>query len=234
MQGRRVWALAPEDNADLQYLRSSGCQVSRCGSIEGAGRETIRAGMQACDAVLLMGDVAANCRAAWLARDMALPLDLVAFMGPARRGELTALLRVGVDWVMRQGDPPALLASVLRALRLRRLDHAAGAAAEPRHGIGPWTLEDQGWRLQHCDGASLRLTVSERAILICLFEAPGHVASHAMLNQALLQSWRHAYGRRPHDPKPRGIISRLRWRGLRAGMEPPVESLRGYGYVWEV
>ena len=94
MQGRRVWALAPEDNADLQYLRASGCQGSRCGSIENADRDTIRAGMQACDAVLLMGDVAANCRAAWLARDMALPLDLVAFVGPARRGELTALLRV--------------------------------------------------------------------------------------------------------------------------------------------
>jgi|GEM_PF-1758885 len=233
MQGRRVWALAPDDNADLQYLRAEGCQVRRCGSIEGLDRKTVQAGMQACDAVLLMSDAAANCRVAWLARDLGLPLDLVAVMGPVRRGELTALLQVGVDWVMRQGDPPALLAAVLRALRLRRRDRAAGAA-EPQHGIGPWTLEDQGWRLRHRDGASLRLTVSERAILVCLFEAPGHLASHAMLNQALCQGWRHAYGRRPHDPKPRGIISRLRWRGLRAGMEPPVESLRGYGYVWEV
>ncbi len=234
MQGRQVWALAPEDNADLQYLRAEGCRVRRCGSIEDADREAIQACMQPCDAVLLMADAAANCRVARLARDMGLPLDVVAVMGPARRGELTALLRVGVDWVMRQGDPPALLAAVLRALRLRRLDRTGVHATGPAHGIGPWTLEDQGWCLRHRSGTSLRLTVSERAVLVCLFEAPGHIASHAMLNQALLQGWRHAYGRRPHDPKPRGVISRLRWRGLRAGMEPPVESLRGYGYVWEI
>ncbi|MHA3904053.1 hypothetical protein ACTPOE_10990 [Castellaniella sp. WN] len=234
MQGRRIWALAPEDNANLRYLRAEGCRVRRCGSIEDADRETVRAGMLACDAALLMADAAANCRAARLARDMDLPLDLVAVMGPARRGELTALLRVGVDWVMRQGEPPVLLAAVLRALRLRRLDRVVDMAVGPAPGIGPWFLEDQGWSLRHRDGASLRLTVSERAILVCLFEAPGHVASHAMLNRALLQAWRHACGRHPHDPKPRGVISRLRWRGLRAGMEPPVESLRGYGYVWEI
>lgn len=234
MRDRRVWALAPDDNAELQYLRALGCQVRRCGSIEDADRETIRTGLLSSDAVLLMADAASNCRTARLARGMGLPLDMVAVMGPARRGELTALLRVGVDWVMRQDDSPALLAAVLRTLRLRRLDHAADAAGLARHGIGPWTLEDQGWSLRHRDGASLRLTVSERAILVCLFEAPGHVASHAMLNQALLQGWRHAYGRRPHDPKPRGVISRLRGRGLQAGMEPPIESLRGYGYVWEI
>ncbi len=233
MQGRLVWALAPEDNADLQYLRAEGCQVRRCDSLEGFDRQTIGDAMRGCDAALLMSDAASNCRAARLARDMELPLDLVAFMGPARRGELTALLGVGVDWVMRQDDTPAMLAAILRALNLRRSDRAEDAA-DPRHAIGPWTLEDQGWLLRHRDGTSLRLTVSERAILICLFEAPGHLASHAMLNQALLQGWRHARGRQPHDPKPRGIVSRLRWRGRQAGMEPPVESLRGYGYVWEV
>lgn len=234
MQERRVWALSPADNADLRYLRAAGCLVRRCESIEALGREALRADMQSCEAALLMADAAANCRTAHLVRDMNLPLDLVAFTGPARRGEIAALLRVGVDCVMRQGDPPTLLAGVLHALRLRRLDRAGSAPAESAHAIGPWTLEDQGWRLQHCGGASMRLTVSERAVLVCLFEAPGHVASHAMLNQALMAAWRHAYGNRTHDPKPRGIISRLRWRGLQAGMEPPIESLRSYGYVWEI
>lgn len=233
MQGRLVWALAPEDNADLQHLRAEGFRVRRCASLEGFDRQTIEEAMRGCDAALLMSDAASNCRAAWLAREMGLPLDLVAFMGPARRGELTALLQVGVDWVMRQDDTPAVLAAILRALHLRRFDRAGGAA-DTYHAIGPWALEDQGWLLRHRGGASLRLTVSERAILICLFEAPGHLASHAMLNQALLQGWRHARGRPPRDPKPRGIVSRLRCRGQQAGMEPPVESLRGYGYVWEV
>lgn len=234
MQGHHVWALAPDDNVELQYLRTKGCRVRRCDSIDAVDRHTIQRNMLACDAVLLMADAAANCRVARLARDMRLPLDLVAVMGPTRQGELTALLQVGVDWVMRQDDPPALLAAVLRALRLRRHNVAADLVTESEHRIGPWTLEDQGWRLQHHDGSSLRLTVSERSILVCLFESPGHLASHAMLNEALSQGWQHAYGRRPHDPKPRGIISRLRWRGLQAGMEPPVESLRGYGYVWEI
>ncbi len=232
MHDRRVWALAPDDNADLRYLQAAGCRVQRRASIEAVDRDAVRTDVQSCDTVLLMADAAANCRAARWVRDMGLPLDLVAVMGPTRRGELAALMRVGVDWVMRQGDPPALLAAVLRALRLRRLDHAEGQG--PALAIGPWSLEEQGWRLQHRGGASMRLTVSERAILVCLFEAPGHIASHDMLNQALNQAWRHAYGHRPRDPKPRGIISRLRWRGLQAGMEPPVESLRGYGYVWEI
>lgn len=97
MQGRLVWALAPEDNANLQYLRAAGCRVRRCGNQEGLDRQTIGEALRGCDAALLMSDAASNCRAAWLVREMGLPLDLVAFMGPARRGELTALLQVGVD-----------------------------------------------------------------------------------------------------------------------------------------
>jgi DNA-binding response OmpR family regulator len=190
--------------------------------------------LRASDAVLLMADTAANCRAARLAHALAPSLDLVAVMCQTRGSELAALLRVGVDWVMRPGDPPHMLVTVLRALRLRRAHCAADAWTEPAYRIGSWMLDDQGWCLRHDSGTSLRLTVSERAILLCLFDAPGHVASHAMLSQALVQAWQYVYARAPREPRPRGIISRLRWRGLRAGMEPPVESLRGYGYIWEI
>ena len=41
MLGRLVWALAPEDNANLQYLRAAGCRVRRCGNQEGLDRQTI-------------------------------------------------------------------------------------------------------------------------------------------------------------------------------------------------
>ncbi|MFV0282346.1 MAG: helix-turn-helix domain-containing protein [Castellaniella sp.] len=234
MRDRRVLALAPDDNADVRYLRAEGCRIQRYRSIADVDRKTLQAGMQDSDAVLLMADAAANCRVASLARDMERPPDLVAVMRPAHRGELTALLRVGVDCVMRQGDPPSLLAAVLRALHLRRLDRSGAGAPAASHCIGSWSLENQGWCLRHGDGALLRLSVSERAILVCLFEAPGHVASHAMLDQALRLGWQHAGGPRPHRPRPRGIISRLRLRGQQAGMDPPVQSLRGYGYVWEI
>lgn len=233
MRDRLLWALAPNDNADLMYLRKVGCRVRRYASIEHADRDTIRADMLACDAALLMADPAANCRAAWLARDMGQPLDLVAVVDSPRHGELMALLQVGVDWIMQQDDPPAMLASALRALRLRRLEYIDDAAS-PVHGIGPWVLEAECWILRHRDGASLRLSVSERAILTCLFEAPGHVASHDMLDQALFHAWRHVSERASHDPRPSGIISRLRRRGRQAGMDLPLEPLRGYGYVWEI
>jgi len=234
MQGRRLWALAPDDHAGLHYLRAAGCRVLSRPAADGMDRDRLRTDLRDCDAVLLMADAATNCRVAGLVRGMGLPLDLVAVMGHARPGEMTALLRVGVDWVMRQGDPPALLAAVLRTLRLRRQSAAGGLGGGPAHVIGPWALEDQAWCLRHAGGAALRLTVSERAILACLFESPGHVASHAMLMHALAQAWQPQEGRRPRDPKPRGIISRLRWRGLQTGMEPPIEALRGYGYVWEL
>ena len=190
--------------------------------------------MLPCDAAVLMADTAANCRVAGLVRRMGLPLDLVAVMAHGRGSELTALLQVGVDWVMRQDDPPGLLATALRALQLRRQGGADDIRPWAEYCIGPWTLADQGWCLQHRDGAALRLTVSERAIVSCLFESPGHVASHVMLVQALAQGWQQAGSRQPRGPNPRGIISRLRWRGQQAGMDPPIEALRSYGYIWEV
>ena len=232
MQGSRVWALAPDAHAYLPYLRAAGCHVQSSTAVEPGERDRLRDSIRQCDVVLLMADAAANCRVARLIRSLNLPVDMVAVMGQTGPGELTAFLQVGMDWVMRPGDSPALLLAILRALRQRRLESSADTVPDIGLSIGPWSLEDHAWRLRHRDGAGLRLTVSERAILLCLFESPGHIASHPMLTQALSQAWQHAYGRQSHGPKPRGIISRLRWRGLQAGMEPPIEALRGYGYLW--
>jgi DNA-binding response OmpR family regulator len=92
---------------------------------------------------------------------------------------------------------------------------------------------DEGWRLVHRDSDPLRLTVSERALLLCLFEAPGHVASHADLIAAVLQVWQPRQQARIQDPRCRSIVSRLRRRARDAGLsEPPIESLRDFGYAW--
>jgi DNA-binding response OmpR family regulator len=190
---------------------------------------------------VLLADIASNCRAAQSARLAWPQLSLVAWHGQQVGPEQAALLSVGVDYVLRPGDPPALLVSVLLALAYRRVHFGAtvrpGLLAQWDHAggdlrIGPWRLVDLGWALEY-EGASLRLSVSERALLLCLFEAPGHVASHAELIAAVLRVWQPRRRAPIRDPRCRSTISRLRRRACGAGMPtPPIESLRDFGYAW--
>lgn len=241
MEEQRVWVLAPGDDAWARYLKALGWRVDRFLDGPALRLALNHPGVRAPDALVLMADVASNCRVAEAVRTRYPALILVALLGRPTGAEPAALLRVGVDCILRPDDSPAQMASALRALGYRR---ALGDCAEqpqfsPRfggdaiHRIGPWRLVEQGWRLTHQDGAFLRLTGSERAVLLCLFEAPGHVASHADIIGAVRQGWRPMTRTPDGDPKCRDIISRLRMRARVAGLrEPPVESLRDFGYAW--
>jgi len=241
MHDKTIWVLAPTDNGWVQCLASHGCRVALFPEALEM-RRTMRERAAAPDALVLMADVASNCRVAQSAR-LAWPgLVLVARHDQPVGPEQAALLSAGVDYVLRPDDPPALLVSVLLALDYRRARFGPDVPPRPfAHtrtaagalSIGPWHLMDQGWSLAHADAASLRLTVSERALVLCLFEAPGHVASHADLMAAVMQVWRPRQQARIRDPRCRSIISRLRQRVRRAGMpELPVASLHDFGYAW--
>lgn len=238
--GQGIWALAQTDNVWLHRLASAECRVTRFTDASALRRAMARPDVREPAALVLLDDVASNCRAAQAARLTWPGLSLVAWHGQPVGPEQAALLSCGVDYVLRPDDPPPLLASVLAALACRR--DRFGAAGLLRHfpapsredadlRIGPWRLADLAWVLKHED-ASLRLTVSERAILLCLFDAPGHVASHADLVAAVLHVWRPQQVR-IRDPRCRSTISRLRRRAGAVGMPaPPIESLRDFGYAW--
>lgn len=240
MDDRQVWMLAPDGDDRVRYLRGLGWRVRHYQNRPVLRQALGQRGVPAGDVLVLMADVAVNCLVAEAVRADYPAMSLLAVLRLPNSPEHAALLRVGVDCILRQDDPPALMASALCALAYRGAvrDGVRQAPFTPRteadrlHRIGPWHLSDQGWCLRHRDGASLRLTVSERAVLLCLFEAPGHVASHADIRQAVRQSGR----RRVQDDrnlKCRDIISRLRARARAAGLrEPPVESLRDFGYAW--
>lgn len=241
MSGRETWVLAQTDNTWLDSLASAGSRLARFPDLAALRQAMGRRGAQEPAALVLLADVVSNCRAAQSAR-LAWPrLSLVAWHGQPAGPEQAALLSVGVDYILRASDPPALLASVLAALAYRRVRFGATApagifeSAAPTGAalrIGPWRLADLGWVLA-CGDASLRLSVSERAILLCLFEAPGHVASHADLVAAVQQAWQSRRQACLRDPRCRSTISRLRQRACEAGMPPPpVESLRDFGYAW--
>ncbi|WP_323018565.1 hypothetical protein [Castellaniella sp.] len=242
MDDKVVWVLAPADNGWIQCLTASGCRVVVFSDAAALRGMFLRPGTLAPDALVLLADVAVNCRAAHAVRSVWPGLILLAWYGQPVGPEQAALLSSGVDYVLRPEDPPALLVSVLLALDYRRARF--GPDVQPRpfvpvHQaaadlcIGSWRLMDQGWVLGYGHATALHLTVSERAVLLCLFEAPGHVASHADLIAAVLQVWQPRQQARIRDPRCRSIISRLRQRACDAGMPmPPIESLRDFGYAW--
>lgn len=230
------------DNDRVEYLASGVCRIVLFIDAAKLHSMLLRRENPAPDALVLLADIAVNCRVAHAARSSWPGLTLVAGHEQPVGPEQAALLSSGVDYVLRADDSPALLVSILRALAYRRA--LFGADVQPRPfvnpdqmnaglSIGPWHLMEQGWVLKYGDSARLSLTVSERAVLLCLFEAPGHVASHANLIAAVLQVWQPRQHARIRDPRCRSVISRLRQRARGAGLpEPPIESLRDFGYAW--
>ncbi|MGB6242255.1 MAG: hypothetical protein WBF69_07210 [Castellaniella sp.] len=241
MTDKAVWVLAPTDSDWTRCLASSVCRMQLFPESAALQKRLIQGG-QPPDALVLLADVASNCRGAQSTRAVWPDLIMVAWHGQPVGPEQAALLACGVDYVLRPDDPHTLLVSVLLALDYRRARF--GPDVQPRPfaqlsqagadlHIGPWRLMDQGWSLGYEGAGALHLTVSERALLLCLFEAPGHVASHADLIAAVLQVWQPRQRARIRDPRCRSIISRLRLRACDAGMPaPPVESLRDFGYAW--
>lgn len=184
--------------------------------------------VRAAEALVLLADTAQNCAIAARVRAVSPHVLMVARMRHVRGAEHRALLRCGVDRVMRVSDPSDWL---IPALNLW-LAHRQGALATAS-GPDGWHLDAHGWWLQR-SGSRLRLTVAERALLQALLAAPGRVASEQVLAAALQQAGRQARIRLGDMPSVRHQLSRLRQRARDAGLGAvPIEALSGYGYVWD-
>lgn len=147
---------------------------------------------------------------------------------------LVATLQLGVDAWCPRDSSPELLALTLHGLK-RRLERGVFAGAESSQARGPsfgvrasgeaWVLKDQGWALEAPDGASIRLTSSERQFLMCLAGQSDRSASHAQLLRAI--------GRKVSDDRTilSVLVSRLRRKVAKHG-ELPIQSVHNRGYMF--
>lgn len=213
----------------MESLESSAMELSIYADADELCVALTDAGDQTGNVLLLMADVATNCRMAHWAGMRDMGLLRMALMTHFVSYEQSALLVAGVDWLVRLDETPEHMAAMIRAWVLRHITSGLS------HEIGPWSLQAQAWVLAHESEGQIRLSVSERALLVCLFEAPGHVASHDTLMQALMQGWQEA-SRHIGDRQPRlrAVFSRFRQRSQDIGLNPPIESLRSFGYLWRL
>lgn len=112
------------------------------------------------------------------------------------------------------------LASRLQALMRRSL-----AAAPPRVSIGPLELDPATRRVQ-VDGAPLALSPKEYLLLEALLAARGRVMTRGALFEALYDSRSEA-----SDKVIEVLVSTLRAKLARAGVDDLIETRRGFGYL---
>lgn len=143
-------------------------------------------------------------------------------------------LREGADAYMVKPVHMEELAETLIALGRRlRSERAvpaeaaalAAVAAEPPRSRG-WRLLEGDWILADPEGQRMKLTTSERAFVACLFRHRGSAVSRDELIRALGGDVFDFDGHRID-----ALASRVRRKAEKLGMQLPLHSVRGTGYV---
>jgi DNA-binding response OmpR family regulator len=114
------------------------------------------------------------------------------------------------------------LAAQMRAIHRRIASARAPAADQPR---GSWTLNEGGWVLRDPAGNEMRLTTSERALLLCLTRMRGQAVSRDEIISSLGGNPRYAD---PHRVDV--LVNRLRQKAGTMNMTLPLHSVRCKGY----
>ncbi|MFH0134907.1 response regulator transcription factor [Variovorax sp. VaC1] len=148
------------------------------------------------------------------------------------RGELNDRvrgLRDGADAYFVKPVHAEELAATLEAV-YRRIK-ASGSASQPVLPPGPpatgrWTLTEGDWNVCDPEGRTLRLTQSERALMVCLFKQQNKPVDRLQLATALGSDLEHFDLQRVDT-----LVSRLRRKALAAGISLPLHAVRGTGYV---
>jgi DNA-binding response OmpR family regulator len=237
VKGQEIWVLAPGPDRHAQALLSG---LARTGHVlvRHAGRKALQAHWEARSqdgpaAWLLLADVVENSLcAAWL-RDRWPRACVLACAGEGSQAEQCVLVQAGADWLVRRDDTPELLSAVLAMLWRRQAVASAAPPAPALPRVGAWTLRQEAWVLAHDEGHRLRLSTAERALLRCLFMAPGHAAPRETLTRMILEDWRGE----PTRQRRQGVnlpvlVGRLRAKGRAAGLVLPIQAVRGTAYAW--
>lgn len=134
--------------------------------------------------------------------------------GGATTAERAAALDAGVDACVPAGSGALEWDALLRSLYRRA-----------RRGRCAWRVVAPGRILAGPAGERLPLTLRERAVLVRLFNAPGHCLHR--------EGFFPAQARDPLDSARRVdvVVSRLRNKACRFNIDLPVLAVRGWGYM---
>lgn len=161
-----------------------------------------------------------------LRQTLQMRIGIVMLTGRTRSHDRIRGLDEGSDAYLSKPVELEVLAATLHSL-LRRM--RAGVAPTASVEATPdWRLEPDGWCLRSPDGLQVALTLTERRILMRLFEVRGEpIARDALI--AELTDDIHAFD--PHRLEM--TVHRLRRKiEERTGEAPPLRAVRGSGYAF--
>lgn len=150
-------------------------------------------------------------------------------------GDRVRGLRGGADAYFVKPVHVEELAASLEGIHRRIKASESGAGRALHHqqptaprGTGRWILKEGDWILHAPDGRSLRLTMSERAIVASLFKQRNKPVDRTQLATALGGDPEHFDLQRVD-----AVVSRLRRKATAAGMSLPLHAVRGTGYQFQ-
>lgn len=94
--------------------------------------------------------------------------------------------------------------------------------------LGSWELRDQNWTLMAPNGISISLSANERHIVRTLLDVTGEAVARGELSKHLSDAANRAGGARSIDV----IISRLRRKAELVGVNLPIRTVYGSGYLF--
>ncbi|MBC7203632.1 MAG: winged helix-turn-helix domain-containing protein [Pusillimonas sp.] len=199
---------------------------------EASDQVTAPAGHGAGALVVLNADFARNCAVTHYLRAAVPGVCIVVRVPNYHEQTLMHALQSGADSYFCSPASPRFLSTLLFS-RLR----GGGLSLPPvnllESGLVPdqaWCFAEQSWAVVGPDGTRVRLTSSERAFLLALTGQPEMCASHEVL---IKQLWLGSNTARQSGRERMSVmVSRLRQKFKEKGLELPIRTLHGSGYMF--
>lgn len=182
-------------------------------------------------AAVLMGASIENRNAIFYLRTLQARLGVLAQLQTGSEEEQMSLIQAGADWLCPVGASSDLVATMLLSLWQRPLLATPVEVETAARQCGEWALTEYDWILQDPRGVRVSLTASERALLITLFDGPENSATHDALIAAVNQARDLPSGTGPRT-RLGVLISRLRSKCRRRGMDLPIRVIHNKGYMF--
>lgn len=134
-------------------------------------------------------------------------------------------LELGADDYLRRPFNPRELLARIRGFQRRSSSRGRATGGTSIYTFAGWTFTPERNQLLDPKGATLRLTISERRLLLAMVEAPGRILSRDRLLRAL------ADAKDCIDTQDRSIDMMI-WRLRRKLKAPLIRTERGAGYTF--
>jgi len=185
--------------------------------------------------VLLDGSFGDNCASAAGLRTQYPNIGIIALVRSSSQDQLAQVLQSGADsFCPRNASDRLLSAMVFRLLsRIGPADRTDQGAPPPGKTLPPggWSLDEQAWILVDPTGARVPLTTGERAFVLTLFNAPDLRAGHDDLIAAI-DACSDTATQATSQVRLGVLVSRLRQKFRRRGVNLPLKSVHRWGYMF--